>query len=63
MKNKGLIRITIDFDSPVQSEEESNVAIIKTLLEWIRNEFFTMCTSKGAELPFEFDDEDKEDQL
>lgn len=61
MKNKGLIRITIDFDNPVQSDNAASVAVLTSLLEWVKNEPFMRRVNKGAEIPFEFNDEDKED--
>lgn len=61
MKNKGLIRIIIDFDNPVRSQDEARLAVIKALFEWAKDEIYAMRTSKGADIPFEFNDEDKED--
>lgn len=61
MKNKGIIRIAVKFDSPVQSQEEVSFAILKAFVKWTRDEIFVRRLSKGAEIPFEFDDEDKED--
>lgn len=61
MKNKGTISITIDFNNAVKSQDEARFAVIKALLDWAKDEIYVMRTSKGAEIPFEFNDEDKED--
>ena len=50
--------MTIDFDSSVQSQEAAQLGVLKAFLEWSQSELYVNISSKGAEIPFEFNDAD-----